>query len=169
MDTNSLAPSKHVTNVEILFWSPKGIPLTDTDKDMIVGQIKRIRMSSGNNKPIDYKVTVTTIAFDLVCTGSEDVDHSQNFINIAKVCARVGGPTGGGNDNLTVLCLRERFPVEALSALHDVYVCSGSPIDLVLKGNDEKIKGKNLRVGVNGVFAPVIHTDGSTLRWTSIY
>lgn len=168
MDTKSVSTAKHITHVEILFWSPKGIPLTVGDTEMILERIKHIRHDPPDKEP-EYDVNVQIVAFDLVDTGDEDQDHAENFLNLAKVCSYAETPKNDKEDTLHVLCLRERFPVQALSALHDLYVCSGSPIDLVLKGPERAKAPKDLKVGVNGVFAPVVEADGSIVRWTSIF
>lgn len=174
MDTDSAASSKPSTRIEILYWSPSGIILDDIDKEMIK---EAVRLYRHENRPArlcgdtqendrEYSINVTTVAFDLICSGDEIQDHAENFINIAKMCSHVGDKDDGSV--LYIVCLREPFPVEAMSALHDVYVCSGSPIKLVLKDKDNKVP-ENCMVGVNCVMMPVVGKDGSVLRWTSIY
>lgn len=164
MDTNSAASSKPSTRIEILYWSPSGIILTDTDKEMIKEAVLLYRHEKEGER--DYSIDVTTVAFDLICSGDENQDHAENFINIAKVCSHVGDKDDGSV--LYIVCLREPFPTEAMSALHDVYVCSGSPVKLVLKDKANKAPG-NCMVGANCVMMPVVAKDGSVIRWTSIY
>lgn len=164
MDTNSAASSKPSTRIEILYWSPSGIILTDTDKEMIKDAVRLYRHEQEGAR--EYIISVTTVAFDLICSGDESQDHAENFINIAKVCSHVGYKDDGSI--LYIVCLREPFPTEAMSALHDVYVCCGSPVKLVLKDKANKAPG-DCTVGVNCVMMPVVAKDGSVIRWTSIY
>jgi len=160
MNENKPATHKDPTHVEILYWSPKGIPFTPEDREMVLDMIRTIRRETETDRK--YTTSVTTVAFDLVSTGDEDQDHAENFLNIAKVCVHAES-----KETLHILCLREPFPVEAMSALHDVYVCSGSPYDVKLVGISKL--PANFVVGLNTVMMPVVEADGSIVRWTSIY
>ena len=167
MSKEKVTQVKEPTHVEIKYWSPSGIPLIRADELMILDAIRKIRGEKEGERV--YTLDKTVVAFDLINSGDEDQDHAENFLNIAKVCSFY--PNKG--DTLRILCLREPFPVEAMSALHDVYVCSGSPYDVTLKNksiDDKKNPPKDLVVGVNCVMMPVFQCDGKKLiRWTSIY
>ena len=166
MTGKTLTPPKPATHVEIKYWSPNGMPFTDRDKDMVLKAIRAIRRElKGDRK---YTVSTGVVAFDLICSGDEDTDHAENFLNIAKVCSTTDLADTATANILHILCLGERFPIEAMSALHDVYVCSGSPIDVVFK---DKCNGapKGLKVGINTVMMPVTDADGNVIRWTPIY
>ena len=150
-------PGKPLT-IEIKYWSPSGIPFTPKDEELVLDFVRYVHKRRKNH---DYKAEVSTVAFDLVNTGNEDEDHIRNFINIGKVCSYI--PTKEKNI-MRLVCLRENFPVQAMSALHDVYICQGSAMDVVI--NDLP---KGFIVGIHGVLMPVLNSDGTVLRWTSIY
>ena len=157
MSKKIVTPAKSPTHVEIKYWSPKGIPFTDEDKLVVLNMIRIMRGET--QKVRKYTSNVQTVAFDLVNTGNENDDRVKNFNNIAKVCSHVIS-----DNTLHILCLREPFPVQALSALHDVYICSGSPYDVRLSDAPE-----NIVIGINTVMMPIYNPDGSLRRWTSIY
>ena len=166
MTGKTLTPPKPATHVEIKYWSPKGIPFTSEDEEMVLNAIRTIRNESRGDR--EYSATVATVAFDLVNTGDENKDHSENFLNIAKVCSTAYVEGMDDSNVRHILCLRERFPIQALSALHDVYVCSGSPIDVVVRSKTNQEAPKGFKVGINTVMMPVVK-DGNIIRWTPIY
>ena len=157
MNKKTVTSAKNPTHVEIKYWSPKGIPFTDEDRLVVLNMIRIMR---GETQKIrKYTSEVQNVTFDLVFSGCENDDRVKNFNNIAKVCSHIVD-----DNTLHILCLREPFPVQALSALHDVYICSGAPYDVRLSNAPE-----GMVIGVNTVMMPVYHPDGRLCRWTSIY